>query len=171
MQASCCLGIRTKIQGQNDEHDYFIFIFLQTVLGCSAFMTGVMMTPGAVISIFMSPISGLLFDKFGPRAISILGLTALTAALFGLAFVGPDTRIAFLIFIYVLQSFGLTIAKMPVNTWGINALDNAYIAHGNAISNTGRQVCGQLMVYLQQRYSLLCYWKFSKSKTIVEKRM
>lgn len=123
-------------------------IYLQTVLGCSAFMTGVLMTPGAVISIFISPVSGLLFDKFGPRAISIIGLTSLTVALGALAFIGPNTKIAFLIFIYTLQSFGLTIANMPVNTWGINALDNAYIAHGNAISNTGRQVGGAISTAL-----------------------
>lgn len=123
-------------------------IYLQTVLGCSAFMTGLLMTPGAVISIFMSPVSGLLFDKFGPRAISIVGLTSLTAALTALAFIGPDTRVVFLIAIYTLQSFGLTIANMPVNTWGINALDNDFIAHGNAISNTGRQVGGAISTAL-----------------------
>lgn len=33
---------------------------------------------------------------------------------------------------------------MPVNTWGLNALKNEYIAHGNAISNTGRQVGGSI---------------------------
>ena len=50
----------------------------------------------------------------------------------------------FLISIYVLQSFGQTIANMPVTTWGINSLENKYIAHGNAISNTGRQVGGSI---------------------------
>lgn len=123
-------------------------IYLQTVLGCTAFMTGVLMTPGAVVSIFMSPISGLLFDKFGPRVISIIGLGSLTAALTCLAFIGPDSRVAFLICIYCLQSFGLTLANMPVTTWGINSLDNAYIAHGNAISNTGRQVGGAISTAL-----------------------
>lgn len=123
-------------------------IYLQTVLGCSAFVTGVLMTPGAVVSIFMSPISGLLFDKMGPRIISIVGLSALTGALAALAFVGPNTHIPFLVVIYMLQSFGLSLANMPVTTWGINALENDYIAHGNAISNTGRQVGGAISTAL-----------------------
>ena len=37
---------------------------------------------------------------------------------------------------------------MPANTWGINALANDMIAHGNAISNTGRQVGGAISTAL-----------------------
>ncbi len=42
------------------------------------------------------------------------------------------------------QAAGQSLANMPVNTWGINALENSQIAHGNAIANTGRQVAGGL---------------------------
>ena len=107
-------------------------------------ISGLMMAPGAVSTIFISPLSGILFDKFGPRAISIIGLTALTGSLAALAFVGAHTTASILILLYVMQSAGLTIANMPVNTWGINSLKNEYIAHGNAIGNTGRQVGGSI---------------------------
>ncbi|MEG1929560.1 MAG: MDR family MFS transporter [Anaerovorax sp.] len=119
-------------------------IYLQNIMGFSAFITGMLMMPGAAITIFMSPISGLLFDHFGPRGISILGLTSLTVATAGLAIIGTETKIWYLIFIYILQSFGLSLANMPINTWGINSLPNDYISHGNAISNTGRQVGGSI---------------------------
>lgn len=119
-------------------------LYLQNVLGLSAFQTGMLMLPGAAASIIVSPLSGMLFDKFGPRVISIVGLLGLTGALTGLAFIGPATPIPYLICVYVLQSAGLTLANMPVNTWGLNALKNEYIAHGNAISNTGRQVGGSI---------------------------
>lgn len=119
-------------------------LYLQNVLGLSAFQTGMLMMPGVAASIIVSPLSGMLFDKFGPRVISIVGLLGLTGALTGLAFIGPATPIPYLVCIYVLQSAGLTLANMPVNTWGLNALKNEYIAHGNAISNTGRQVGGSI---------------------------
>lgn len=123
-------------------------LYLQNVLGCSAFMTGLMMAPGAAASIIMSPLSGILFDRFGPRAVSIVGLTALTGSMAALAFIGPQTPILYLICVYVFQAAGLTLANMPINTWGINALPNDYIAHGNAISNTGRQVGGAITTAL-----------------------
>ncbi len=37
---------------------------------------------------------------------------------------------------------------MPVTTWGLNSLRNDQIAHGNAISNTGRQVGGAISTAL-----------------------
>ncbi len=123
-------------------------IYLQTVMGFSAFVTGILMAPGAIASIIMSPISGVLFDRHGPRVIVVMGLAALTASLVALSFIGPSTPVYLLICFYVLQSFGQTIANMPVNTWGINSLHNDFIAHGNAISNTGRQVGGSISTAL-----------------------
>ena len=48
----------------------------------------------------------------------------------------------------MLQAAGQALANMPVNTWGVNALKNDMIAHGNAIANTGRQVAGGLCTAL-----------------------
>ncbi len=67
-------------------------IYLQNVLGLTAFETGVLMTPGAVCTIFLSPISGILFDKFGPRVIAIVGLTGLFGSMVALAFVAARPR-------------------------------------------------------------------------------
>lgn len=145
---ACSAAIVTIINCALSVGSIVLPIYLQSVKGFSAFTTGMMMMPGAVMSIFMSPVSGLLFDKFGPRGISIIGLTAMTGSLAALAFIGPATPITLLVLLYMLQSFGQTIANMPVNTWGINSLKNSYIAHGNAISNTGRQVGGSISTAL-----------------------
>ena len=93
-------------------------IYLQNVLGLTAFETGILMTPGAVATIFLSPVSGMLFDRFGPRVIAIVGLTGLTASLAALSFVDDKTMVAYLVAFYVIQSSGLTLANMPVTTWG-----------------------------------------------------
>ena len=56
-------------------------ILLQTAMGASALETGIVMLPAAAAGILISPISGIVFDKFGPRTISVGGLEAMTAAL------------------------------------------------------------------------------------------
>ena len=71
-------------------------IYLQNVLGLTAFETGILMTPGAVATIFLSPVSGMLFDRFGPRVIAIVGLTGLTASLAALSFVDDKTMVEYL---------------------------------------------------------------------------
>ena len=123
-------------------------LLLQTSLGASAFETGMAMLPAAAVGIIISPISGVVFDKFGPRAISIVGLALMTGALFLLSLSTVNTPILVVALFCMLQSAGQSLANMPVNTWGVNALKNDMIAHGNAIANTGRQVAGGLCTAL-----------------------
>ena len=119
-------------------------LLLQTALGAS----GMAMLPAAAVGIIISPISGVVFDKFGPRAISIFGLALMTASLFLLSLSTVATPIAVVALFCMLQAAGQALANMPVNTWGVNALKNDMIAHGNAIANTGRQVAGGLCTAL-----------------------
>ena len=123
-------------------------LLLQTALGASAFQTGMAMLPAAAVGIIISPISGVVFDKFGPRAISLFGLALMTAALFLLSLSTVATPIFVVSLFCMLQAAGQSLANMPVNTWGVNALKNDMIAHGNAIANTGRQVAGGLCTAL-----------------------
>ena len=123
-------------------------LLLQTALGASAFETGMAMLPAAAVGIIISPISGVVFDKFGPRAISIFGLALMTVSLFLLSLSTVATPIAVVALFCMLQAAGQALANMPVNTWGVNALKNDMIAHGNAIANTGRQVAGGLCTAL-----------------------
>ena len=119
-------------------------ILLQTAMGASALETGIVMLPAAAVGILISPISGVVFDKFGPRGISVGGLALMTASLFALSRMGADSSIVLVAVLCAAQAAGQALANMPVNTWGINALENSMIAHGNAIANTGRQVAGGL---------------------------
>ena len=46
----------------------------------------------------------MLFDRFGPRVIAIMGLTGLTASLAALSLVDDKTMVAYLVAFYVIQS-------------------------------------------------------------------
>ena len=119
-------------------------IFLQNALGVSALETGMAMLPAAVIGLLLSPVSGVVFDRCGARGIGIAGLALMTASLFALSRVGTGTSVVLVAVLCMLQAAGQGLANMPINTWGVNALPDAEIAHGNAIANTGRQVMGAI---------------------------
>ena len=89
-----------------------------------------------------------MFDKFGPRGITVGGLVIMTLALAGFTLLSPDSTLIVAAVLVTLMATGQTLANMPANTWGINALSNDMIAHGNAISNTGRQVGGAISTAL-----------------------
>jgi EmrB/QacA subfamily drug resistance transporter len=119
-------------------------IFLQDVLGKSALHSGLILMPGAIVMAAISPVSGALFDKFGPRALSIIGLVIIVAGSAMLSFLSLGTPSWYILVAYTFRMAGIALVNMPVNTWGINALSGEMIAHGNSINNTGRQVAGSI---------------------------
>ena len=62
----------------------------------------------------------------------------------GLIAFSLDTPIPFIIAVYTCLSVGITGTITPINTWGINSLDNSVIQHANALSNTLNQVGASL---------------------------
>ena len=119
-------------------------IFIQTVQGRTAFSSGLLLMPGAILMACMSPIAGIFFDRFGPRTLSIIGMPILAAGSLMLSFLQVDTSYFYTCFGYSMRMFGISLVNMPINTWGLNMLPNRLIAHGNAINNTARQVGASL---------------------------
>lgn len=119
-------------------------IYLQNVLHFSALQSGLVMLPGAVVMGVMSPITGTLFDRFGPRGIAITGLSIMTVFSFSFVFIDETWTFSVLCVIYTVRMFGMSLVNMPLTTWGLNALPNNMIAHGSAINNTARQVAGSI---------------------------
>lgn len=119
-------------------------IYLQDVMHYSALTSGLAMLPAAVVMGIMSPISGMLFDRFGPRTLSLIGLGIMTVTTASFCFLSTQWRLSALCMVFCIRTFGMSMVNMPINTWGLNALDNKVVAHGNAVNNTARQVAGSI---------------------------
>lgn len=119
-------------------------LYLQNILHFSAFESGLVMLPGAILMGIMSPITGKLFDTFGPRIISIIGLAITTGFTVFFIFMDETWGFWFLCMIYTMRMFGMSLVNMPITTWGLNSLENHMIPHGSAINNTGRQMSGSI---------------------------
>lgn len=119
-------------------------IYLQSLMGYSATVSGLVLLPGAIIMGAMGPIAGRLFDKHGPRVLALVGMGVLTLTTFCFAFLGTETGIITLTVLYTVRLFSLSLVNMPITTWGMNALDNELVNHGTSVNNTFRQVAGSL---------------------------
>ncbi|MGB4429036.1 MAG: DHA2 family efflux MFS transporter permease subunit, partial [Thermacetogeniaceae bacterium] len=117
-------------------------IFMQNMLGFSAFESGLMLLPGAVIMGVMNPISGRLFDRFGARWLAITGLSILTVTTFMFTHLTTQTTFTYLAVTHALRMFGVSMVLMPVTTAGLNQLPTHLIPHGTAMNNTMRQIAG-----------------------------
>ncbi len=119
-------------------------IYIQTIRGFTATTSSLIMLPSAMVSAFMSPISGRLFDKYGARKLAVPGLIVTVAATLMLTRLSEATPLFYVGFAYCFRMLGLSLVNMPINTWGLNALDNSLMSHGTAIGNTFRNVAGSL---------------------------
>ncbi|WP_107925729.1 MDR family MFS transporter [Lysinibacillus parviboronicapiens] len=119
-------------------------IYTQSIKGFSALQSGLILLPGAIVLGVISPIAGKLFDKYGVKKISMIGMFILTVATFPFLLLTKDTATWWIVCLYSLRMLGMGFVMMPLATAGINALSNDLISHGSAINNTVRQVFASL---------------------------
>ena len=118
--------------------------YVQNVRGISPLDSGLMMLPGAIIMGLMSPITGKLFDKFGPRLLAVVGLAITAVSTYMLAHLQIDSSHTYIILVYTLRMFGMSMVMMPIMTNGLNQLPTRLNPHGTAVNNTAQQVSGSI---------------------------
>lgn len=118
--------------------------YVQSVRGISPLDSGLMMLPGAIMMGIMMPITGRLFDKFGPKALAVIGLSITAISTYMLAHLQIDSTYIYIILIYTLRMFGMSMVMMPIMTNGLNQLPTVLNPHGTAVNNTAQQVSGSI---------------------------
>lgn len=119
-------------------------IYMQNMHHFSAFQSGLMLLPGAVVMGIMSPITGRIFDKIGARTLAITGMSILTITTLAFTQLTATTSFLYLTTMHALRMFGMAMVMMPVTTAGLNVLPHHLIPHGTAMNNTMRQVGGSI---------------------------
>lgn len=119
-------------------------IYIQTLLGFPATISGLVLMPGAIIMGIMNPVAGKLFDKHGPRTLGIVGMGLLFVTSLGFGILTLDSPLWYLVVLYIVRMFSMALVNMPITTWGMNALDTKLMNHGTSVNNTLRQVAGSL---------------------------
>ena len=115
-------------------------LYLQIIHGMSAFHSGLTLLFGALFMGFMSPITGNLFDQYGAKRLAVTGMFILFVGTLPFAFITRDTPTIYIVFLYAVRMFGISMVMMPVTTAGMNSLPYTLISHGTAVNNTIRQV-------------------------------
>ncbi|OZU87015.1 MFS transporter [Virgibacillus indicus] len=119
-------------------------LYMQNMREFTAFEAGLALLPGALITGFMSPITGRIFDRFGARKLVMVGLTIITVSSFAFIRLDTSTSLAYLTIMYSIRMFGLSMVMMPIATAGLNQLPKRLIPHGTAMDNTMRQIAASV---------------------------
>ena len=124
--------------------ELLIPIYMQTMRGFTAFESGLLLLPGAIVMGVMSPITGRIFDKVGARWLAIVGLSIIAVTTFELSTLTATTTYTFILVVYAIRMMGIAMVMMPVSTAGLNQLSTEWIPHGTAMNNTLRTIAGSI---------------------------
>jgi DHA2 family multidrug resistance protein len=114
--------------------------FLQQLLGYTAQLAGMALSPGGAVIMCMMPVVGFLVSKVDTRILITFGCMVSSAALFGMAGwnLGLDYRHAVLA--RMLQSFGLAFLFIPINVAAFAYVPREKTNMGTGIINLARNI-------------------------------
>lgn len=119
-------------------------IYVQSVMGLSAVTSGAVLFPGAALLTFFSPVTGFLFDKYGVRIITFLGMILLAVGTGAFSFFKIGTSLMLITIMYAVRLVGVSFLIMPLQAYGVSKLETKNLPHATAIINSLRQISGAL---------------------------
>jgi MFS transporter, DHA2 family, multidrug resistance protein len=119
-------------------------LFLQTLLGYTAQLSGMALSPGGFVIMVMMPIVGLLLSRYDARYLLLFGLSMLSFSLFHMTnfTLGIDFKTAVLA--RMLQAVGLAFLFVPINTAAYAYLPREKNNAASGLMNLARNIGGSV---------------------------
>ncbi|WP_409198996.1 MFS transporter [Methanobrevibacter acididurans] len=119
-------------------------LFLQSSLGDSATLAGLVMLPANILYALLNPSGGKFYDKFGGRTTSIIGVLILLIGSIPFMFFNKNVNLLIVTFFYILRLIGLVFLIMPLFAYALSEVKREDYTHGTSIINSNRQIIGAL---------------------------
>jgi MFS transporter, DHA2 family, multidrug resistance protein len=119
-------------------------LFLQTLLGYTAQLSGMALSPGGFAIMVLMPLVGYLLSKYDARYLLLFGLSTLSFSLFNMTRfdLGIDFRTA--VVARVLQAVGLAFLFVPINTAAYAYLPREKNNAASGLMNLARNIGGSV---------------------------
>jgi len=118
-------------------------IFLQTLLGYTALMSGLVLTPGAILTLVLLPVSGFLLPRVGPRWLVALGLLwGGLSLIFLLAPLNLQVDFNTVLIARGIQTGGLAFLFVPINAAAFINIPREKMSNATGIINLARNIGG-----------------------------
>lgn len=105
---------------------------------------GIMLAPGILVSLIISPLAGFLTDKLGIRPVTIAAGLLYTAGMVAMVFVDEHTSFLLILIIQTVRTIGVAGLIGPVTSWSLAKLPHDIVADGSSFMLAVRQVFGSL---------------------------
>ena len=119
-------------------------LYVQSVLGHSATVSGLVTLPGSVATALVSPFAGKLYDKVGIKVLFVSGSALLLASNLAMYFVTLNTPLWLAALFNVLRNVSIGALMMPLLTWGVSFVEEKKVADASSLLTALRTVAGSI---------------------------
>ena len=117
-------------------------LYVQTVMGYSATVSGLVTLPGSLAMAVVSPFAGKIYDKLGMKKLFVAGAACMLFSNLGMFLISMQTSIWVAAFYNVVRCVAIGCLMMPLVTWGVSGFDSYKTAHGTALLTSLRTIAG-----------------------------
>lgn len=118
-------------------------IYLQSLMGYTAMLSGLVISPGGIATLMMMPLVGAMVSKrVDARLLIAIGLIVTAASVFQMSDFNLEAGLANFIWPRIVQGIGLAFLFIPVNTAAFSAMPKEIMNEGTGLFNLMRNLGG-----------------------------
>jgi DHA2 family multidrug resistance protein len=115
---------------------------VQTLLGYTAELAGLVISPGAICIMLMMPVVGILVGKVDPRYLICYGFTMLSISMVAMHTFSLESSFSYIMWVRVLQASGLAFLFIPINTISYIGVPRSQNNDVSGLTNLARNIGG-----------------------------
>lgn len=143
--------------------------FFQSVMGYPIIEAGQLLATRGIGMAFAMLTAGRLMTRVDPRLMLAFGLTCCTVSLYYSISFGPDTPVATIVWVSLLQGFGLGYLFVPLNTVALSSVKPALLTQATAmwtlIRNLGSSIGVSIVIANLTNKMILMHARLAESVT------
>nr|WP_303180374.1 DHA2 family efflux MFS transporter permease subunit [Lachnoclostridium phocaeense] len=119
-------------------------LYVQSVMGYSAVVSGLVTLPGSLATALVSPFAGKLYDEIGIKKIFVAGAAALVISNIGMFSLSMETPLWTATALNVIRNISIGSLMMPLLTWGTSNVHPTKIADASSLLTSLRTIAGSI---------------------------
>ena len=119
-------------------------LYVQSVMGYSAVVSGLVTLPGSLATAVISPLAGKMYDKMGIKRLFVIGSAALIISNIGMTFLTLDTPLWTAAALNVIRNLSIGSLMMPLLTWGTSNVELKKVADASSMLTSFRTIAGSV---------------------------
>jgi Na+/melibiose symporter-like transporter len=119
-------------------------LYVQTVMGYSALISGLVTLPGSLATALVSPFAGRMYDNMGIKKIFVVGSICLVVSNFGMSLISMSTPLIVAVILNVIRNISIGALMMPLLTWGVSNVELKKVADASSLLTSFRTISGSI---------------------------